>query len=230
MNPLTGVLGEAWAMYKAHARHLLTIAFAIYIVAAILAALLGLAGVFGEFLGIIVTTFAAFVLVAALVKTVQDEREGRRDLTISGTVNAAMPYLGNVAIASILAGFAITIGLFFLIVPGLYLITIWAVFIPVIVIEGAGALDSFGRSHQLVRGHGWQVFGTLVIVYIIQVIAGLVLGLIFSALPYFFRDGISTVIAGTLIAPFLAIVVTLIYYRLTESSRVNAGAGYQQPF
>jgi hypothetical protein len=217
-------------MYKAHARHLLMIAFAVYIVAAILAAILGLAGAFGEILGIIVTTFAAFVLEAALVKAVQDEREGRRDLTISGTVNAAMPYLGNVAIASILAGVAITIGLILILVPGLYLITIWAVIIPVIVIERAGALESFGRSQQLVRGHGWEVFGTLVMVYVIQIVAGFVLGLIFGALPYFLRDGLSTVITGTLIAPFLAIVVTLIYYRLTESSRVNAGAGYQQPF
>jgi len=217
-------------MYKAHARHLLMIAFAVYIVAAILAAVLGLAGAFGEILGNIVTTQAVFVLIALLVKTVQDEREGRRDLSISATVNAALPYLGNVVIASLLAGIAITIGLVLLIAPGLYLITIWAVFIPVIVIEGAGALDSFGRSQQLVRGHGWQVFGTLVLVYIIQVIAGAVLSVIFSALPYFYRDGLSAVVSGTLIAPFLAIVATLIYYRLTESSRVNSGAGYQQPF
>lgn len=217
-------------MYKAHAKHLLMIAFAVYIVAAIVAAVLGLAGAFGEILGIVVTTFAAFLLQAALVKAVQDEREGRRDMTIGGTVNAAMPYLGNVAIASILAGIAITIGLILIIVPGLYLITIWAVIIPVIVIERSGAFDAFGRSQQLVRGHGWHVFGTLVLVYIIQYVVGIVLSLIFSALPYSFRDGLSTVISGTLIAPFLAIVVTLIYYRLTEISRVNSAAGYQQPF
>ena len=217
-------------MYKAHAKHLLMIAFAVYIVAAIVAAVLGLAGAFGEILGIVVTTFAAFLLQAALVKAVQDEREGRRDMTIGSTVNAAMPYLGNVSIASILAGIAITIGLILIIVPGLYLITIWAVIIPVIVIERSGALDAFGRSQQLVRGHGWHVFGTLVVVYIIQYVVGIVLSLIFSALPYSFRDGLSTVISGTLIAPFLAIVVTLIYYRLTENSRVNSAAGYQQPF
>jgi hypothetical protein len=44
MNPLSGVLGEAWQMYKAHARHLLMIAFVIYLVAAVIAALLALAG------------------------------------------------------------------------------------------------------------------------------------------------------------------------------------------
>ena len=37
MNPLSGVLGETWKLYKAHAAHLLVIAFVIYWVAAVLA-------------------------------------------------------------------------------------------------------------------------------------------------------------------------------------------------
>ena len=127
---------------------------------------------------------AAFVLQATLVKAVQDVRDGRADLSISQTVSAALPFLAPVAGASILAGIAITIGLLLLIVPGLFLITIWAVIVPVIVIERSGALASFGRSRELVRGHGWHVFGTLVLVYIIMLVANIVLGLIFSALPH----------------------------------------------
>jgi hypothetical protein len=201
-------------MYKAHARHLLVLAFIIYLGAAVVAALLGLAGEVGDFLGLIASMFAAFLLQASLVKAVQDEREGRREMTIGDTVNAAVPYLGSVAIASIVAGIAIAVGLILIVIPGLWLMTIWAVIIPVIVIERAGAFESFGRSQDLVRGRGWHVFFTLVLVYIIQLIAGLLLDLIFSALAGSLRDGLSTVIAGTLIAPFLAIVVTLIYYRL----------------
>jgi hypothetical protein len=216
-------------MYKAHARHLLTIAFVVYIIAAVIAAVLGLAGWFGAFLGYIVSFFAMFLLQAALVKAVQDEREGRGDLSIENTVNAAMPYIGNVAIAAILASIGIEIGIFLLIVPGLYLATIWAVIIPVIVIEGSGALDSFGRSYQLVRGRAWHVFCTLVLVFITLFVVDIALGFIFSALPFTLRDGLSTVISGTLIAPFLAIVVTLMYYRLA-GDRARTGAGYQQPF
>ena len=129
-------------------------------------------------------------------------------------MNSALPYLGPVAGASILAGIAITIGLLLIIVPGLFLITIWAVIVPVIVIERSGALASFGRSRALVRGHGWHVFGTLVLVYIIMLVVNIVLGVIFSALPHVLGDGLSSVISGTLISPFLALVVTLVYYRL----------------
>jgi hypothetical protein len=235
MNPLSGVLDEAWRMYKAHARHLLAIAFVIYLAAAVIAALLALAGgTIGALLGALVEIVAAFLLQATLVKAVQDVRDGRADLSIGETVSAATPYIASVALASILAGIAIVIGLALIIVPGLYLITIWAVIVPVIVIEGSGALASFGRSQQLVRGRGWHVFATLVLVYVILLVVNLVLGLIFSALPRVLGSGLSSIIAGTLIAPFLALVVTLVYYRLAGDSQVptppggESYGGYQQ--
>jgi hypothetical protein len=234
MNPLSGVLDEAWKLYRAHAAHFLAIAFVIYLVAAIVAAVLALVGgFFGALLGSIVELFAAFLVQAALVKAVQDVRDGRADLSLGETVSAATPYIWSVAGASILAGIAITIGLLLVIVPGLYLITIWAVIVPVIVIERSGALASFGRSQELVRGRGWHVFGTLVLVFLILLVADIVLGVIFSALPDLWRSGLSTVISGTLVAPFLALVVTLIYYRLSgangsgqDASAGNLGRGF----
>jgi hypothetical protein len=234
MNPLSGVLDEAWRMYKTFAKHLLAIAFVIYLVAAIITALLALGGGnIGILLGSFVSVVAAFVLQATLVKAVQDVRDGHADLSIRQTVNEALPFLGPVAGASILAGIAITIGLLLIIVPGLFLITIWAVIVPVIIIERSGALASFGRSRDLVRGHGWHVFGTLVLVYIIMLVVNIVLGLIFSALPHVLGDGLSAVISGTLISPFLALVVTLVYYRLVGISAPAASGpsgGYQQGY
>ena len=223
MNPLSGVLGEAWQLYRKFAAHLLAVAFVIYLAAAIVAALLSLAGPIGVLLALIVELFAGFLLQATLVKAVQDIRDGRADLSLRETVSAATPYIWSVAGASILAGIAIAVGLVLLIVPGLWLITIWAVIIPVIVIERSGALSSFGRSRQLVRGHGWHVFGTLVLAFIILLAVDIVLGLIFSALPHIWRSGLSTIISGTLIAPFIALVVTLIYYRLVSATAGGPG-------
>src|ERR1035441_11083844 len=103
-------------------------------------------GGFGALVALVVELVAAFLLQAALVKAVQDIRDGRADLSFGQTFSAATPYLGAVAGASILAGIAITIGFILIIVPGLILLTIWAVIVPAIVIGGAGALASFGRS------------------------------------------------------------------------------------
>jgi hypothetical protein len=215
MNPLSGVLDEAWRMYRTYPRHLLAIAFVVYLITAVIVAVLALIGEFGSLLGEIVELIASFLLQAALIKAVQDVRDGRADLSVSETVSAAVPYLWPVAVASILAGIGITIGLVLLIVPGLILITIWAVIIPVIVLERSGPLASFGRSQELVRGHGWHVFGTLVLVFVIMIVVNIVLAAIFAVLPLLWRNGLSAIITGTLIAPYLALVVTLIYYRLS---------------
>ena len=213
-------------MYKAHAWHLLAIAFVIYLAAAVIAALLALvSSTVGALLGSLVEIFAAFLLQATLVKAVQDVRDGRADLSLGETVRAATPYFWAVAGASILAGIAITIGLILIIVPGLYLITIWAVIIPVIVLEQSGVMASFGRSHQLVRGRGWHVFGTLVLAWLILLAVNLVLGLIFAALPDALGRGLSSVISGTIVAPFIALVVTLVYYRLSGNAQVPAAPG-----
>jgi hypothetical protein len=229
MNPLSGVFGEAWRMYRAHAGHLIGIAFVIYIVAAVVDGLISLAGgFFVALVGLVITVLAGYLVQAALVKSVQDIRDGRADLSISETVSAGTAVLLPVVGAAILAGIAIAIGLILVIVPGLFLITIWAVIIPVIVIERTGALSSFGRSYQLVRRHGWHVFGTLVLAWIIQLAVSIVLGVLLSALPLFLRNAVSTVVTGALVAPFIALIVTLVYYRLLAAPAMPQDPAYPQ--
>ncbi len=218
MNPVSGVLGEAWQQYRAHAAHFLVIAFAIYLVAAVLEAILGaFAGVVGGILSLLIGLIAAFLLQAALVKAVQDVRDGRVNLNVGETVSAALPFIVPVAAASILASIGIAIGFVLIIVPGLVLLTFWSLIIPFIVIGGAGVLESFGRSWRTVRGYAWHVFGTYVLVFLMLIVVNIVLGLILAALPALARNFISSIVSGTLIAPFLALVVTLMYYRLTAA-------------
>ena len=216
-------------MYKAHARHLLTIAFVVYLVAAVIEAVFGLLGVIGALLGAVVSIVAGFLLQAALVKAVEDVRDGRVDLSFGETLQAARPAVGRVAVASILAGLAIGIGLILLIAPGLYLLTIWCLIVPVIVLEGAGTTAAFSRSRELVRGFGWQVFGTLVLVFVVMLGVGLVLGIIFAALPTAAANFVSSIVSGTIVAPFLALVLTLGYFRLLAAhgeSRVEGAPPY----
>ena len=232
MNPLSGVLQEAWTTYRAHAKHLLTIAFVIYVVAAVLQVLLvALLGIVGALLAVVVSLVAAFLLQAALVKAVEDVRDGRADMSLGDTVQAARPFLGRVAGASILAGLGIAVGLVLLIAPGLFLLTIWCLIVPVIVLEGAGITAAFSRSQQLVKGHGWQVFGTLVLVFLILIVVDIVIGLVLSALPDAVQGLVSGVVSGTLVAPFLALVLTMGYFRLRAVHGGDPGAapGYGPP-
>ena len=224
MSPLTGVLTEAWALYRRYAGHFLLISFVIYVITAILVALLALAGRFGLFLGAILSFAATYVLQASLIKAVQDVRDGRVDLDLSETVRAALPYVLPVIGASILAGIGIAVGLILLIVPGLILLTFWSLIVPFIVLAGSGVFEAFGNSWRTVRGYAWRVFGTYVLVFLILIAFGIVLSLILSPLhSQFWSSLVSNVVTGTLITPFLALVATLIYYRLIAA---HAGEPY----
>ena len=223
MSPLTGVLTEAWALYRRFAGHFLLISFVIYVITAIIVALLSLAGVVGAILGAVVSLAATYVLQASLIKAVQDVRDGRVDLDLSQTVQAALPFLLPVIGASLLAAIGITIGLVLLIVPGLVLLTFWSLIVPFIVLAGSGVFEAFGNSWRTVRGYAWRVFGTYVLVFLILIAFSIILSLILLVLPQFLRSFVNNVVAGTLIAPFLALVATLIYYRLIAA---HAGQPY----
>ena len=226
MNPLSGVLSEAWALYRRHAPHFILISFAIYFVVALVNALLSWAlGSFGAFIGLIISLVGMFLLQAALVKAVQDVRDGRVDMDLRATLAAASPYIGAVALASILASIGITIGFVLIIVPGLILLTFWSLIVPEIVIGGAGALESFSRSWRRVRGYAWQVFGTFIVVFLILIVGEIVLSAILLVLPYGVRSFIADLVAGALVTPFLAALVTLIYYRLTAAHGQQADPG-----
>src|ERR1700761_4609388 len=229
MSPLTGVLRESWAMYRRFAAHFLLIAFTFYLVSAVIGALLSLAGVGGGLAAGIINLFFMFLLQAALVKAVQDVRDGRVDLTFSETVRAALPFLLPVAGAGILAAIGITIGFILIIVPGLILLTFWSLIVPSIVLGGSPAMGSFGMSWRTVRGFAWNVFVTYVLVGLIYLVFDVVLGLIFAVLPNWLTGFLSGIVAGTLVAPFIAIVVTLIWYRLTAAHQGGTPAGYGAP-
>ena len=239
MNPLSGVLGEAWALYKRHAAHFILISFSIYLVIAVVTALLSLAlGSFGAIVGAILSLFGAFLLQAALVKSVQDARDGRAELDLAATIRAALPFVVSVGIAAIFAAIAISIGYVLIIVPGLILLTFLCLIVPEIVIGGATAYESFGRSWRTVRGYAWHVFATIVLVAVIMILAQFVVGLILLALPSAVRNSIADFIVGLLVAPFLAAVVTLVYDRLKiahgQSPEPGAGqwsapGGYNPP-
>src|SRR6266511_2723349 len=132
MSPTSGVIGEAWQLYKTHWRHLLTFSFVVYLGVALISALLAAALTWlGALIGFFISLVALFWLQAALVKAVEDVRDGRVDLSLGETIDAAREHLGSVLVAGILAALGIVIGLVLFIVPGLILMTLWAVIVPV---------------------------------------------------------------------------------------------------
>lgn len=224
------VIREAWNLYKTHWQHLLPIALVVYLILGLVSLLLAIAlGWFGALLGALISIIGVFWLQAALVEAVVDIRDGRADLTMGQTFSRAQEHIGRVAIAGILAGLAIAVGLLLLIVPGLYLMTIWSVLIPVIVLERRGVMEAFGRSRELVSGNGWNVFGVIVISFLILIGVGIVLGIALIWLGGAFGEFIRNVISNTITIPFVALAWTVMYFRLLELKEPVAAAAPDMP-
>jgi hypothetical protein len=230
VNPLSGVFGEAWDLYKAHWQHFFSIAIVVFLFLAgigiLLAFLLG-------WLGILISAFISiagtFWLQGALIQAVSDVRDGRADLSVSETFGQVYPKLGTIIVVGILLGIAIAIGLFLLIVPGLYLMTIWIAVIPAVVLENRGIGESFGRSRELVRGYGWNVFGVIVLTILILIGVGIVVGLILSPLADWLGSLIQQILANTIVTPFIVAVWTLVYYRLKGREEAEPAESLPEP-
>ena len=218
------VIGKAWEMYKAHWRHLVPIAFVVYVLISLLILLLGTLGWLGALLGFVASIAGIFWLQGALVLAVDDVRDGRADLSLTQTLDRVTPHLGTLVAVGLLAGIAIAIGLVLLIVPGLYLMTIWLLIVPAIMLEDRGDGDSFGRSHELVRGYGWSVFGVIVLTVLIFIGVGIVFGILDSVVDSAWVSFALNVLLQTVTAPFLALAWTNTYYELRDLKGAEATA------
>jgi hypothetical protein len=218
-----GILGEAWGLYTRFFTRFFVIAAAVYLVVNLLNALVGT--VVGHGTGIavllaLVTTVVSLVgtfwLEGALVYAVEDVRDGRIDTTVEQVFERVRPYLGTLIVVGILAALGIAVGLVLLIVPGLVLLTWWSLVVPVVVLEGKPVGEAFTRSRELVRGNGWTVFGVVIIASVLSAIATGIIQSIFSFLNSFLRYWIGGTVASAVVGPFLAIALTLMYFKLRD--------------
>lgn len=221
-------LNEVFATYRDQAGVLLPVAFWLFLIVAIVNGLT--AGNFSLFwLGIVVSLAIGTLYQGMVVGLVRNVQNGRRDSSVGDLMRFALPVLGPLLGAGLLAGIGIGFGFVLLVVPGLYLATIWAVIAPAIVIERRSIFDAFGRSRQLVKGNGWPVFWTILVAYLITIVASLALTAI--------ADGIAngplvqivfSAIASTFTAPIIALVAAVLYFRLLPPQSEPASA-LEQP-
>jgi hypothetical protein len=219
---ISSVLSEAWGLYTRFLLRFFLTAFAVFLVLDLFSALADvaaedsfLAGLFWSVLAAIVGIVGLFLVQAALLEVVRDVRDGRADRGLGETYSAVWPRVPALIAAGVIAAVAIGIGLLLLIVPGLYLLTIWSMIAAVIVLEGRSAGESFSRSHDIVRGNGWNVFGLIVVVFIIVVVAAGLIRLVFAWLPDFLDAWIGALVAHSLTIPFAAAVLATAYFQLT---------------
>lgn len=219
------VLDEAWTLFTRFFGRFFLIGAVVFAIVNVLYALVveaissdaGAAAAVVGLVGLATAVIGTTWLQGAFVYAVQDARDGTLDSTVREIFAHVSPSIVPLFVAGLLAGIGIGVGLLLLVVPGLFLLTFWAVIAPVIVIERRSALESFGRSRQLVRGHGWTVFAIVLITGLLSVIASGLLQAAFAFLPRFLEIVVGGTIAQAVVAPFVAIALAITYFRLRDA-------------
>lgn len=136
------------------------------------------------------------------------------------------PVLARLIWVTLITIAAVFAGLMVLVVPGLIIVTLFAVATQVVVAERAGAFAALGRSAELVRGNGFRVFGFLILLALACLAIIALLTMITLPITGTGTAGtiVSTFLQNLIVAPLLAVGPAALYNQLSRGP-----AGRREP-
>lgn len=164
---------------------------------------------------LIINEIVAVTLVYGAVQALRG-----RQVPMSECLSQGLNRLGAALGVAILSGLGIALGMVLLIVPGLILAAMWAVAIPIAVVEKMGVTASLSRSSALTRERRWRVLGAVLVSGLLAVLVGAAIGGAAGGLAYAVTGSAGTLIVivswavGAIFQAFNACVVATLYYFL----------------
>ena len=132
--------------------------------------------------GFALTMVASLVFYGALMKTISAFAKGDDSLPLGSALAAGARRLPGVLLGFVVSGLAIMIGLILLIVPGIYFIGKFQLWMTAMFVDDASAMEGLGISWRLTRGRWWRatiIFTVgLIILYVFALALGLISGII----------------------------------------------------
>lgn len=167
--------------------------------------------------GVVSSTLAQ----AACFKTVGDTYLGTES-DWRGSLRFGFSRFWSLLWLIVLHGVLLLIAFLACIAPGVWLYAAWSVAIPVLLIEHTGGFRALTRSHDLVKGRWGPTAASLLLANILAAFVSSIFA--FVAVPALLAGGgtgavavltgITTAIGSILTTPFVAAVVTVIYFDL----------------
>jgi hypothetical protein len=209
------IIRRTFQIYVDQASVLMPAAAVVFVISGIFGVLLIAASPGLALVALIVSLVATTLFTGMVVELVADVQDGRRDASAGQLLRTVTPVLGKLILVGIVAGIGIAIGFVLIVVPGLILATLWSVAAPVVVLERPAGLGALGRSRELVRGNGWNVFAVILLLVILVGIVGV--GIEAGADAAGTAVGLVVrVIVGILSAPISALAAAVLYFDLRK--------------
>jgi hypothetical protein len=144
-------------------------------------------------------------------------------------VQAALPKFAPVFLTSLMVQILISLGMFFLIVPGVFLTVMLLVSTVACILEDRSPVEALKRSRELTEGNRWRVLGMVLILALLA--AGLMLLVAIPTAAAGIVPGVGPLVARVvaaaaegLLGVFVAIVLTHTFLELRRLNEASAPA------
>ena len=165
----------------------------------------------------------------AIITAAFDGLSGR-PVRIAKALSEARGYYASGLGLAIIQEVGFVLGAVLLLVPGLFLATVWYVGRSVLVFERKGIVASLRRSADLTRGHRWAVFG----IFLLQVLGLSVVILILTRVALVFDGVIASAVASfageVILMPLGTIIGTATYCALRRAKEGPAVETFAEVF
>jgi hypothetical protein len=232
----TEILGTAFGLYRRHWRPLLAIVAIAAPLAVSIPSTTGRSAPGGEYqvvvhhrvvaaggswadtgivvLAMLVGALGLAVLAGAVTRAAVAAVAGE-DLGVGRSYRSAAGRVWPLLLVIVLTWLLTMLGLLLFVVPGVVVGVLLAVSVPAQVVEGTGVRRALTRSWNLVGGHWWHTFGTILLTWLLL---GLAVSLVDGAAEGlglgWLAETIAQALSITMATPFAALVAVLLYLDL----------------
>ena len=240
---LGGLFGDSFNTYMRHFPAFLALGAAVVIPVELVVSGIGLGQLTGHYstatrtgeqlinaaeLYLVIAPLVTAMVVHALLAVADGQRPKSGPAIVSG-LEAFRPVFAAV----LLAAGGVILGLFLLIIPGIWLFVRWAFVPQAVVLDGRRGTQALQRSAELVTGSWWRVLGISLFTGIAAAIPAAIISVPAEAWAKA-ADSEAILLAGqmvasTLVTPFQVLMLTLLYFDLLARQRLPSTVPPVQP-
>jgi hypothetical protein len=152
----------------------------------------------------------------ALIGLLAQRMNGRK-VGYGAAMGVGLRNWGRVFAARFFASLLIIVGLIALIVPGIILAVRYALIDEVVVLEGVAGPEVRARSTELVRGQGWQIVFTTVLLFATLIAVAACTGFLMATVPSF--ENLAGAVVADCVPDLVGALFTCVYFLIYWDAR-----------
>jgi hypothetical protein len=154
----------------------------------------------------------AYMLASSVTTSLANDAYFGRDGDLRKALQLVVRRFGDILVAALIMGVCVMMGLFFLLLPGIYIYCRLFCTKQAILLEDRNGAASVGRSWKLSKGSVRHILNTLGLALLLNLAVGLGANFIARMVPSQIVQQVIATIVGCLVYPIVGIIETMLYY------------------